>query len=74
MRVHSAPIKFSEDEAHVLFDCFAIVCRDIRNFYITKAQIISVQVQVLSVLRCTEESGLVALGKYSFLAVQMRQK
>ena len=32
------------------------------------------QDQVLSVLKCTEESSVVALGKYLFLAVQMHQK
>ena len=61
-----------EDEAHVLFDCF--VYGNIRNVYINKAQSISLQDQVLSVLKCTDESSLVALGKYLFLAVQMHKK
>jgi len=61
-----------EDEAHVLFDCF--VYGNIRNVYINKAQNISLQEQVLSVLKCTDESSLVALVKYLFLAVQMRKK
>ena len=43
---------------------------NIRN----KARNISLQDQVLSVLKCTEESSLVALGKYLFLAVQVHQK
>ena len=29
---------------------------------------------MLSVLKCTDESSLVALGKYLFLAVQIRKK
>ena len=61
-----------EDEAHVLFDCF--VYGNIRNVYINKAQNISLQEQVLSVLKCTDDSSLVALGKYLFLAVQIRKK
>ena len=61
-----------EDEAHVLFDCF--VYGNIRNVYINKAQNISLQEQVLSVLKCTDESSVVALGKYLFLAVQIRKK
>ena len=61
-----------EDEAHVLFGCF--VYGNIRNVYIHKAQNISLQDQVLSVLKCTDESSLVALGKYLFLAVQMHIK
>ena len=61
-----------EDEAHVLFDCF--VYGNTRNLYINKAQNISLQDQVLSVLKCTDESSLVALGKYLFLAVQMHIK
>ena len=43
---------------------------NIRN----KARNISLQDQVLSVLKCTDESSLVALGKYLFLAVQMHIK
>ena len=39
----------AEDEAHVLFDCF--VYGNIRNVYINKAQNISLQEQVLSVLK-----------------------
>ena len=60
-----------EDEAHVLFDCF--VYGNIRNVYINKAQNISLQEQVLSVLKCTDESSLVSLGQYLFLAVQIRK-
>ena len=55
------------DEAHVLVDCF--VYGKIRNVYTNKAQNISLQDLVLSVLKCTDESSLVALGKYWFLAV-----
>ena len=47
---------------------------NIRNVYINKAQNISLEDRVLSVLKCTDESSLVALGKYLFLAVQMRKK
>ena len=49
------------DEAHVLFDC--IVYGNIRNVYINKVQIVSLQDQVLSVLKCTDERSLVALEK-----------
>ena len=61
-----------EDEAHVLFDCF--VPGNIRNVYINKVQNISLQDQVLGVLKFTDESSLFALGKYLFLAVHMRKK
>ena len=61
-----------EDEAHVLFDCF--MYGNIRNVYINKAQNISHQEQVLSVLKCADENSLVALGKYLFLAVQIHKK
>ena len=60
------------DEAHVLFDC--IVYGNIRNVYINKVQNVSLQDQVLSVLKCIDESSLAALGKYLFLAVQMHKK
>ena len=50
------------DEAHVLFDC--IVHGNIRNMYINKVQNVSLQDQVLSVLKCIDESSLAALGKY----------
>ena len=62
----------AEDEAQVLFDC--IVYGSIRNVYINKIQNTSLQDHVLSVLKCTDESSLVALGKYLFLAVQMHKK
>ena len=62
----------AEDKAHILTDCF--VYGNIRNMYINKAQNILLQEQVLSVLKCTDESSLVALGKYLFLAVQMHKK
>ena len=68
----ACPFCPDEDEAHVLFDCF--VYGNIRNAYTNKAQNISLQDQVLSVLKCTDESNLVALGKYLFLAVQIRKK
>ena len=29
---------------------------------------------MLSVIKCTDDSSLVALGKYSFLEMQMRKK
>ena len=64
--------KVEKDEAPVFLDCF--VYGNIRNVYINKAQNISLQDQVLSVLKCTDESSLVALGKYLFLAVQMCKK
>ena len=60
------------DEAHVLFDC--IVYGNIRNVYINKVQNVSLQDQVLSALKCIDESSLAALGKYLFLAVQMHKK
>ena len=47
----------AEDEAHVLFDCF--VYGNVRNVYINKVQNISLQEQVLSVLKCTDESSFV---------------
>ena len=59
-----------EDETHVLFDCF--VYGNMRNVYLNKAQNISLQDQMIKVLKYTDESSLVALGKYLFLAVQMR--
>ena len=40
----------------------------------SETQNISLQEQVLNVLKCTDENSLVALGKYLFLAVQMRKK
>ena len=61
-----------EDETHVLFDSF--LYGNMRNVYINKAQNISLQDQVIKVLKCTDESSLVALGKYLFLAGQMRKK
>ena len=54
----------AEDEAHVLFDCF--VYGNIRNVYINKAQNISLQDQVLSVLKCTDESSLLPLESTRF--------
>ena len=60
------------NEAHVLFDC--IVYGNIRNVYINKVQNVSLQDQVLSALKCIDESSLAALGKYLFLAVQMHKK
>ena len=72
MRAHFALIKLKMKHTYVLFDCF--MYGNIRNVYINKAQNISLQEQVLSVLKCTDESSLVALGKYLFLAVQIRKK
>ena len=58
-----------EDEASVLFDCF--MYGNIRNAYINKAQNISLQDQMLSVLKCTDESSLVVFEKCLFIAAQM---
>ena len=48
----SLSLSLSEDEAHVLLDCF--VYGNIRNVYINKAQNISLEDQVLSVLNCEQ--------------------
>ena len=65
MRAHFALIKLK------LKRTFSLTASCIETLEI---QNISLQEQVLSVLKCTDESSLVALGKYLFPAVQMRKK
>ena len=65
MRAHFALIKLK------LKRTFSLTASCIETLEI---QNISLQEQVLSVLKCTVENSLVALGKYLFLAVQMHIK
>ena len=51
----------AEDKVHVIFECY--VYENIRNVHFNKLQDISFQDQVFSMLKSTQKSKLVALGK-----------